>query len=224
MYTPDPTAIIINSLRPSGRRRYTCAHELGHHLHEHGASFDAEGELIENRIEEFIANNFARALLMPKIAVVAAFTRRGWKSHSATAMQAFTVAQDLGVGFTTLLDQMSGSLALLDHTAASRLTKIRLPSLREQLVPGGVAHDVYPIDSEWGTRPLDVEMGDIVLLPKNARIDGPCFERDGQRVLAVRSGLGEIGIAKRKTPIRVRVSKREFVGRSLYRHLEDDDD
>jgi hypothetical protein len=27
--------IIISSDRPSGRRRYTCAHELGHHLFKH---------------------------------------------------------------------------------------------------------------------------------------------------------------------------------------------
>jgi len=32
--------IVLSSLRPSGRRSFTCAHELGHHMFGHGDRFD----------------------------------------------------------------------------------------------------------------------------------------------------------------------------------------
>lgn len=42
----DAPKIIMSSLRPPGRRSFTCAHEIGHHLFGHGEQFD---ELISDR-------------------------------------------------------------------------------------------------------------------------------------------------------------------------------
>ena len=82
MYSPGETpAIVLTSLRPAGRRRFTCGHEIGHHQFGHGYRID---EITPSRRrttdnEEFVANRFAAALLMPKLAVVNAFVRRGWQ-------------------------------------------------------------------------------------------------------------------------------------------------
>lgn len=224
MYEAQTSTVIINSLRPAGRRRYTCGHELGHHLHGHGTSFDGAGEFVADRTEEFVANHFARALLMPKLAVAAAFNRRGWSVADVTAEQAFIVAQDLGVGFTTLLDQMSVTLHLLDRTVAVQLSKTRPQQLRERLMPGGAEHDVVPVDRHWGARPLDLEVGDVVLCPSGTHFDGACVERDGTRLRASTPGRGELRIAGRTDVVPVRVSRREFVGRARFRHLEEVDD
>ena len=61
----SPT-IIVSSLRPPGRRAFTCAHELGHHNRSDGVEID---ELVEQWYiprfdpKEFAADCFAGALL-----------------------------------------------------------------------------------------------------------------------------------------------------------------
>ena len=63
----SPT-IIVSSLRPPGRRAFTCAHELGHHNRSDGVKIH---ELAEQRdkpsfdSKEFMADCFAGALLSP---------------------------------------------------------------------------------------------------------------------------------------------------------------
>src|SRR4051812_18770674 len=62
----SPGTVIIGSLRPPGRRRLSCAHELGHHIFGHGISYDEySGELLEacetiaTSDDELIADRFA---------------------------------------------------------------------------------------------------------------------------------------------------------------------
>lgn len=223
LYVPGrPSRIVVSSLRPPGRQRYTTAHELGHHDYGHGASLDAE--LNDNTREEFLANRFARALLMPKLAVANAYQRRGWSPLQTTAEQAFVVAQDLGVGFTTLLDNMSQTLRLLSRADADRLRKTRLPKIRAVLAGREVEHDLFPVDNKWGTRPLDVQVGDLVSLPVQGEISGACLRLDGDLARATRTGEGTLRLPGRIDPIDVRVSRRDFVGRALFRHLEDPDE
>ena len=98
MYSPEPRpAIILNSERPAGRRRFTCAHEIGHHIFQHGYRIDelTEENSSSTSPEEFLAQRFASALLMPKIAVDSAFARRSWSPAAAEAEQFFIVAQEL---------------------------------------------------------------------------------------------------------------------------------
>src|SRR5579859_454268 len=61
--------ILVSALRPTGRRHFTCAHELGHHLFGHGEQIDV---LVETNMhpnaanpDEFTADRFAATLLMP---------------------------------------------------------------------------------------------------------------------------------------------------------------
>ena len=65
---PDPV-IILSSLRPMGRRSFTCAHELGHFNYGHGTVVDdlvGKSHKTSFDSKEFIADCFAGALLMPK--------------------------------------------------------------------------------------------------------------------------------------------------------------
>jgi len=97
MYIPAKKAILISSHRPPGRQRFTCAHELGHHLFGHGIHID---EIIENYTkqtntrtpDEIKADLFASYLLMPSTTVNKGFVRRGWKLEKATPIQVYTVA------------------------------------------------------------------------------------------------------------------------------------
>lgn len=226
MYAPgSPPVVLINSLRPAGRRRYTAGHELGHHEFDHGASLDAQlVDTATTRVEEFLADRYSEHLLMPKLAVTDAYARRRWKPGMTSAEQAFVVAQDLGVGFTTLLTHMSFTLGLLAKSDAERLRRQPLHRIRKTLLPIELEHDLFPVDHHWGARPLDVEVGDLVSAPRGARFEGSCVECDGSVIRARAAGTGQLVVPGRNSPIWVRVSKREFVGMALYRHLEDPDE
>jgi hypothetical protein len=227
MYSPGPSpAIVVSSLRPAGRRRFTCGHEIGHHNFGHGCRLD---EMLPDgsrskQLEEFAADRFSAAVLMPKLAVQNCFVRRGWNSISPTPSQVFVVAQDLGVGFTTLVDHMSVTLRLLDRPRTTELSKVQLPKLRRQLAGAEVSNDLFPLDAFWGDRPLDVDVDDQLLLPRNSEIQGSCIAQVDERFVAVTAGTGRIAIPGRKGLLEVRVCRREFTGLAGYRHLESCDD
>lgn len=227
MYSPGASpAIVVSSLRPAGRRRFTCGHEIGHHNFGHGCRLD---EMLpagsrSKQLEEFAADRFSAALLMPKLAVENSFVRRGWSSTSPTPSHVFVVAQDLGVGFTTLVDHMSVTLRLLDRSRAAELSKTQLPKLRAQLAGVQVAEDLFPVDALWGDRPLDVDVDDQLLLPTNSEIQGACLALVDGRFVAVAAGTGQIAIPGRKEVLELRVCRKEFTGLARYRHLESCDD
>ncbi len=136
MYSPDPKpTILVSAERPSGRRRYTCSHELGHHVFGHGTHLEelGGGAVSTWSPQEYLANRFAAALLMPKLAVESAFSCRGWSITDPTVEEIFAVAQALGVGFTTLVGYLESTLKHMSSTRAAVLRKTSLPRLRSQL-------------------------------------------------------------------------------------------
>ena len=156
MYTSasSPT-IIVSSLRPPGRRAFTCAHELGHHNRSDGVEID---ELVEQwdkprfDSKEFAADCFAGALLMPKMAVSKAFAIRGWSMEECTPEQAFMVAGYFGVGYTTLVHHLRSALQTLPDTRAQALLKVS-PRKAQSLLLGWQT----PQDRRRSGRPLDRE-------------------------------------------------------------------
>ena len=113
----ESPAILIASERPAGRQRFTCAHELGHHVFGDGSRID---ELLESssvrgrRIdEELRADMFAGLLLMPKTAVEHGFSVRNLSLKNASSTEVFRVACWLGVGYTTLLKHLNYALHII---------------------------------------------------------------------------------------------------------------
>ena len=156
MYTSasSPT-IIVSSLRPTGRRAFNCAHELGHHYRQDGVEID---ELVEQwdkpRFDpkEFAADCFAGTLLMPKLAVSKAFAVRGWSMEECTPEQAFMVAGYFGVGYTTLVHHLRSALQVLPDSRARALLKVSPRNAQSLLI--GMA-DAANCGS--GRHPLDRE-------------------------------------------------------------------
>lgn len=84
------------------------------------------------------------------------------------------------------------------------------------------------VDSQWIGRPIDVEIGDSVLIPDNFFIEGEVLEfsknvERGKLYCAIRPGSGHISCTEARWESNIRVSKYQYAGRAMYRYLEDPD-
>ena len=232
-YSPArrPT-IVLSNQRRWGRIRHTCAHELGHHVFGHGDRID------QLRVDspppwsaaEFVADRFATALLMPKLAVSAAIWHRQWEPTELQPEQTYVLAQDFGVGYSSLISHLERTLKMIRPTTAEELRrsgKGRLRNIRAAIAGFEINNDVFVADYGWGGRPVDVEIGDVIVVPDDASFSGRCAEVTTDPVrhlLAVAAGEGKLELPKRNSPISVRVCRRDFVGLAKYRHLDEPTD
>ncbi|MDE0069116.1 MAG: ImmA/IrrE family metallo-endopeptidase [Caldilineaceae bacterium] len=229
MYSPTPSpTIIVSSLRPPGRRAFTCAHELGHHKWGDGEEID---ELLEQWAnprfdpKEFKADCFAGTLLMPKMAVFKAFAVRGWRLEESSPAQVYLIAGYFGVGYTTLIYHLRSALQVLPSTRAQALLKVSPRDAQSLLLGFRMPDRVVEVDSCWTGRAVDVEVDDFIFVRSEAKAEGSCIEpsldvEHGRLFRAARPGLGRLEAGAAMSAF-VRVSRRDFVGRSLYRHWEE---
>lgn len=229
MFSADSDVILLNHQRPAGRRAFTCGHELGHWHFGHGASCDMLDfdRSDRDKPEERLVNGFAGFFLMPKRAVEEALSRRGWRSESLTPEQAFIIAGQMGVGYQTLVQHLCWSLQMISPRQADGL-ELRSPrSLREQLAGPDVGPNLIVADAAWDELPIDLEVGDSVLLPRDAEPSGPQLQlvREHQGMMLFQAGRPGISNVRTSAWTRfVRVSRREFTGWAKYRHFPDPDD
>jgi hypothetical protein len=230
--TPDPI-ILISSLRSMGRQTFSCAHEIGHHIFDHGVRVDE----MQNKSlkqspktpEERLADLFAGFLLMPKFTVTRAFIARGWNVQLCTPLQVYTVAGWLGVGYTTLISHLQLSLNLITPSHAAELLKFTPKSIRVTLLGRNSGEGLTIVDEHWSGRAIDIQKDDLILLPNGINSEGKCIEllnADEKISLyrAVAPGHGRFLDPNTTWAAYVRVSRRSYVGRSIFRHLEDPDD
>lgn len=228
---PQPT-IVISSLRPPGRQAYTCGHELAHHIYGHGFRID---QMLENDTskpnenEEFLADCFAGFLLMPKTAVIEAFASRGWSPLSSTPVQIYTIAGWLGVGYETLITHMQASLKMLSYAQAIALRKTMPKRIKAQLLGTPCQESLVVVDPWWSERAIDLQVGDFVLAMPEVIIEKSCIDliRGDNRgtILQARTpGLGRIYHPSSGWSSFVRVSRRGYVGRGIFRYQEEVED
>jgi Zn-dependent peptidase ImmA (M78 family) len=227
IYTPDPVpTILISADRPAGRRRFTCSHEIGHHVFRHGTRLDElrEGGETRSTEEESIADRFAVGILLPKLAVENACARRGFPLQAPSPEQTFILAQDFGVGYTTLIGYLQFTLQAVSASHAEALRKIRPATLRRTIGGAAADLDVLIADNAWGARPIDLAIGDVALTPTLSQMEGRCVEfcdTPSPRIRASAAGTESIVLAPERAPTLVRVSRRGFVGLARYRYLEE---
>jgi len=234
MYSKTANAILVPSLRPAPRQAYTCAHEIGHWYYDHGSKLDAYDESYScdsNDEEELLADLFAGHLLMPSGAVTLAFKTRGLTPNTCSGIDFFRVTSQLGVGYTTLLNHMLWTQQSLSRANFDRLSRHTPKSLRNTLL-GSMAKDpghLVMTDEQWNSVPIDMQVGQAALLPLNVSPQGSSVEvikevPEGVVVCAVAPGISKAENNTGSWASFIRVSRTDFQGRSLYRHLEEAED
>jgi hypothetical protein len=233
VYWKQARKIIVSSVRPPGRQAFNCAHGFGHHFFGHGNCIagvpSEENGYRSLDPKEFLVDCFAGFLVMPRSTVSHGFVSRGWRPQTCTPLQAYTVSGWLGVGYTTLIHHMRDVLDLMPRAHAEALLKVKPKQIRANLMGRETSENVLVVDSSWTGRPVDLEVGDLVLLPPGTAYEGKCVdlvEESTTRTLlrAVAPGEdGRLACPGNRWGAFLRVSKRAYHGRNMFRHREDPD-
>jgi Zn-dependent peptidase ImmA (M78 family) len=231
LYNKTTQTILIPTYRPAGRQAFTCAHEIGHWFFGHGTSIDEINDVEryhEDNAKERLVDIFASYLLMPPRAVREAYSNRNWEIGNCAPMQAYVVAGQLGVGYETLVQHMRYSLRLISNTHAKQLVKTTPKQLRHDVLGADRTQRLVLVDLAWAKVAVDLQVGDLAIVPNTAKLEGRSGVVVGDHELgtiieACQPGVSRIELPNRTWSAFVRVSRKDFIGRSIYRHLEDPD-
>lgn len=231
MYAKASKTVLVPAKRPPGFQAFSCAHELGHWFFGHGTGIDNIEELerfYENDPEERLADTFASYLLMPPWAVNQAFEQRGWNPSTSNSIQIYTVAGQLGVGYTTLIQHLRYALQLISSTQAQQLLKTTPKQLRYSLLGDDITRHLVIVDKFWANVAIDLQIKDFALLPPDIHIEGNSIKivgdhQNGVVVAGVRPGITRVEVTDGSWAAFIRVSRQGFIGRSIFRHEEDPD-
>lgn len=221
--------ILISNQRPMPRRTYTCAHELGHHLFEHGSKIDNlsdEGSYAEGYDkDEFLVDAFAGALLMPITGVLAEFAKRNWKIKTATPNQFYTISSIFGTGYQSLIVHCQKN-NLLSGTAAKVLLRSTPAKILTSILGFGISNVHFKIiDNMNSSSVIDMEVSNYIILPSTTSVTGNHLRKYkntemGTAYIAEQPGITHVISAEGEENYFIRIQNSEYIGLAEYRHLE----
>lgn len=107
---PRGSCIVLNSKHPETLQRFTCGHEIGHHVLGHESLTDVRESITafhgpQLDLNELAAQTFAASLLMP-LPLVNAVLRSFVHERRLTASDAYIVSRELGVSYSAAVVQL----------------------------------------------------------------------------------------------------------------------
>ena len=205
---PAP-GVLVSTRRPPSVRRYTAAHELGHHRLGHRPSLDGEDMItrtpLDARIgydpQEVAADAFAIRFLMPNWLVGGQMRRRGWgPSDMRDPKNVYQLALRAGVSYQATCHALR-SHKVIDQRTSTALTQVQPKAIKQALVPGLQPEswrlDVWHLDQADDGAFVEVAAGDIV--------DVELLEHSGGGYLWDVGGLGD-------TDLELLSDRRERIG------------
>lgn len=220
--------ILVSTYRPEVRIRFTCAHELGHYFFEHGDHFDELVEKVdspEGRYEERLCDAFASFLLMPKTTVFHGFNNIKVKVNDAHSVDFFKISNWLGVGYTTIIKHLRFGLNAIDHNHYNRVIKVPLDEIKYEFTGLKLPGNLIVVDKNWIERPIDLQCGDFLLIDGKGRVEGNFSKVESSKKnlwLAEKTGLCRLKMESPDKSLIVRVRRKEYVGRAIFRNLEEE--
>lgn len=173
MYVANENLVLISSERPEGRKRFTCAHEIGHHELEHGTVIDEIVEHGSNKLEEQEADLFASMLLMPSSAVNRALTRYRVTDEKLKHADAYILSKYFGVSYQAFIFHLYGNLRLITYKHYQSLKNAKLGDLRKTISGITTKNQVFSVGTWWDEKAIEMEVGDIIVSERVLSIDGP---------------------------------------------------
>ena len=221
--------IIISALRPFPRRVFTCGHELGHHLFQHGLKVDIlsneNGNCNLKHNDEILVDTFSAHFLMPISCIQSEFKKRKLSFSTAKFTDFYTISSVLGVGYSTLITHCKTN-RLLDEWKFSELLKYT-PAKIFNLNFGNLDEKTYfkIIDSFYNEKPIDLEVGNYIVFPKELSVDSNFLTQKRETEIGVlyqasKSGITPVNSIINETGFFVRIQPKNYFGFADYRHLE----
>lgn len=229
-YFREPKPVIcIGSHRPTGRKNFTCAHEIGHHFFEHGTQLDEINKTENHNAhteEEFLVDCFAGFLLMPQITIRNAMALRNINIATISPLQVHTLSSLFGVGYSTMLNHMAFSLKILPISQYEKLKKITPKDIKKQvnLTANG---ELVIVDAFWKGRSVDLQLGDIIMTSTDINIENDSlikYQHDASEYLffeAQKTGYSRL-FNNEGWATNVRISRKDYKGLAKYRFLSDE--
>jgi Zn-dependent peptidase ImmA (M78 family) len=167
----DALGICLNAGHPETLQRYTCAHELGHHLLGHASNLDDAAD-IDGRgggtpAQERAAQVFAGNFLMPLGLVNRVLRRLGLYDEPLSASDVYQVSRELDVSYTATiwrlrtLDRIDGPTAANYARAGAAVAKT---TLRGGPPHGSARADLWVVDKTGEELMGRCRVGDEILL------------------------------------------------------------
>lgn len=227
---PVPT-IIVSALRPLPRRVFTCAHELGHHVFNHGTRVDALSEdnpyKTLNATEELLVDAFAGNLLMPIAGIAAEIATRNWNAKTLTPLQVYTLASIFGTGYNTLVVHCRVN-KIITVTQEKALLKSTPAKVLRTLIGTAASSTHFKIIDGLSEIPvIDLEVSNYIFLPPKTKVIGShlkAYEGIENTYIAVKPGIIQVAATDGSFSSFVRIQRAGYVGLAKYRHLEDEKD
>lgn len=168
--------IVLNASHPEDLQRYTCAHELGHHILGHESHLDLDTDVRGNTmslpLKEQAAQVFAGAFLMPLGLVNRVIRSLGLQGAPLSASDVYQISRDTDVSFTAAvwrlraLDRLGARTAQAYAKAGAAAAKA---TLRGAKAIGPARGDLYLVDNPSDQVKLACRVGDEIRLrlPEN---------------------------------------------------------
>lgn len=168
----DTAGIFLNSNHPETTQRFTCAHELGHHMLGHASHVDGEAAFSPDaQADELAAQTFASNFLMPYAALQRAMRSVG-VDQAAGAIESgavYAASLKLDVSYRALVWHLRAS-KWISYDRARALTRAgALPAAKRSLAPADISVPSAPrVDVRSVMLPRDdivtCRVGDDVLV------------------------------------------------------------
>jgi Zn-dependent peptidase ImmA (M78 family) len=225
MYVADEKVILISSLRPDGRKRFTCAHELGHHILRHGTVIDEIIDVGSDKEIEKEADFFAATLLMPASFIKLAAKDLDVNFDCLTAEKTYMLSKYAGVSFEALLTQLYYNYRLINRNTFNRLKGMRLAEIKKSIYANISNNtEVFIVGNWWKERAIDAVVGDTIFMQSFCQHEGDSIsilsnDTSNQVFKCITPGISKIFNSEWSGFIRV--CRPNYAGMYQYMHEED---
>jgi hypothetical protein len=129
------------------------------------------------------------------------------------------------VGYSTLAGHLHYALRTITRDRFAHIDRFTPKTIRESVLGQSTPEELIIVDEHWSNRPVDAAVGDFLLLPPGTSAEGPFCEKradlqHGVLFQAVTPGIGRFESSSGWAAF-VRVSRKNYEGRSIFRHLEE---